>query len=116
MSYFDRCPDRWEAEREGRRDAERQYNGYIRGADYGHFRCDEAQRAYEDGYRMEMQRQDELREEAEAERRAYARRAEEAAMEAAVEEEAYYRAMEEAQYQAEMENHEGRAPEEEEKP
>jgi hypothetical protein len=100
VSYFDRCPDRWEAEREGRDDASREYHGYVRRPDPDHFACDDAQRAYEDSYRSEMHHQDEMREEQEAaERRAYERRAEEAAMEAAAEA-AYWREMEAAQYEA----------------
>ena len=103
MSYSDHCPDRWEAEREGRRDAERDYYGYYRSPSHDHFDCDDAQRSYEDAYRSEMRHQEERREEREAEERADRRRAEEAAMEAAAEEAAYYQAMECARYQAECE-------------
>jgi hypothetical protein len=96
VSYFDRCPDRWEAESEGRHDAERDYCGYYRSPNLDHFDCDDAQHSYEDAYRREMRHQEDRREEREAEDRAERLR-----LEAAMEEDAYQQAMNDAELQAE---------------
>jgi hypothetical protein len=83
MSHRDDCPDRWQAEREGRHDARRRSS-----VDYDHFDCSEAQYDYERAFRSErgrMRREEEEREENEAAMRAEERRcAEEAAYEEAL--------------------------------
>lgn len=99
MSYLDRCPDRWEAERQGRSDGERRYHDYgDRSSAPSRFGCDDAQSAYEDAYRSAQYRAEEERQEAEYRRAHEHQMAEERAME----EQAYHEAMEAQRYEEEM--------------
>lgn len=99
MSHFDRCPDRWEAERQARHDAESRYqdNGYITSAPH-RFDCADAQHSYEHAFRSEMYRQEEERHEAKS-RRAH----EERVRAEREEEERFYEAQEYERMMAEEE-------------
>lgn len=69
MSHRWDCPTRWEAERQGARDADRGAGRYSNPYDRYHGNhCPEAERAWEDGHRAEERRAEERRDEERAER------------------------------------------------
>jgi len=75
MSHQLNCPDRWEARREGQRDAN--FDWWRERPNQEKYDCDDAQREYERAFRSEREHQeDERRAEETAERRAAERRAE----------------------------------------
>ena len=113
MSHRWDCPDRYESERDARRHAELdfEFDGYRSPRSYSE--CDESQRHYEDAYRSEMRRQEDLEEERRAEEAAERRAADARAEDARAEEEAYWaqqqqeeywRAQEEAEYARHLED------------